>query len=158
MQTNTPTVDHAIVDAIIVNDDKFLLIEEGKPSRKGLFNLPGGHVEAHETLFDAAIREAKEETGYDIELTGLVGVYQGIYPHINVAGPVFSAKVIGGEATPSADHPSVIWVTQEELVAMAKDGKLFTNYPPFAVQHYLTRGPFPLDIIATYDFSLMSKA
>jgi len=156
MKSNVPTVDHAIVDIIIVKDDKFLLIEEGKSSRKGLFNLPGGHVEAHETLFEAAIRESKEETGYDVELTGLVGIYQGIYPHINVSGPVFCAKIIGGEATPSADHPSAVWVTKDELAQMAKDGKLFTNYPPFAVEHYLTRGPFPLDTIATYNFAAES--
>ena len=146
-------IDHAIVDVLIVREGKFLLVEEGKPGRKGLFNLPGGHVEAHETLFDAAIREAKEETGYSIELTGVVGIYQAIYPHVNVSGPVFSAKITGGSPAPTPEHPTLKWVTKDELYALAKEGKLFTKYPPFAVTHYTTRGVFPLDIVASYDYS-----
>jgi len=146
-------IDHAIVDVLVVKDNKFLLVEEGKPSRKGLLNLPGGHVEADETLFDAALREVKEETGYEVELTGVIGIYQGIFPNLNVSGPVFAAKVIGGEPTPTAEHPAVHWVTKEELYDLAKDAKLFTKYPPYAVGHYSMRGVFPLSIIASYDYS-----
>lgn len=146
-------VDHAIVDVLIIDKDRFLLVEEGKPGREGLFNLPGGHVEAHETLVNAALREAKEETGYDIKLTGVVGIYQAVYSHINVSGPVFSAQVIGGKPAPSSEHPTLQWVTKDELYTLAKNGKLFTKYPPFAVAHYVERGVFPLDIIASYDYS-----
>jgi 8-oxo-dGTP diphosphatase len=151
-QTQSQT-DHAIVDILIVDGDKFLLIEEGKPGREGLFNLPGGHVEGHETLFDAAIREAKEETGYDVELTGVVGIYQSIYARINVSGPVFSAKIVGGRAASTAEHPRQLWVTKNELYELAKRGKLFAKYPPFAVGHYTTRGAFPIDIVASYDYT-----
>lgn len=94
------------------------------------------------------MRETKEESGYNIEVTGLIGIYQAIYPKINVSGPVFSAKVISGTATPSKEHPESIWVTDNELYAMAKAGKIFTKFPPFAVNHYLTRGPLTLDYVA----------
>lgn len=151
MQHSQHQMDHAVVDVLIVDGDKFLLVEEGKPGREGLFNLPGGHVEPHETLFAAAIREAKEETGYDIELTGLVGIYQAIYPNLNVSGPVLGAKVVGGKATPTPQHPSLRWVTADELAQLAKANKLFTKYPPFAAEHYVTRGIFPLDSVASYD-------
>lgn len=153
MKQAEPQIDHAIVDVLITDGDKFLLVEEGKPGREGLFNLPGGHVEAGETLVDAALREAKEETGYDIKLTGVVGIYQAIYPHINVSGPVFSAKIIGGKPTPTNEHPTLKWVTKNELYELAKNGRLFTKYPPFAVEHYIVRGTFPLDIVASYDYS-----
>jgi 8-oxo-dGTP diphosphatase len=142
-----PQVDHSVVSTLVVIDDKFLLVQEGKPGREGLYNLPGGHVEAHETLFEAAIRETKEESGYEIELTGVVGVYQSIYSHINVSGPVFSAKVVGGKPLTSKAHPDVKWVTMEELHAMAKAGQLFTKYPPAAADHYTSRGRLPLDIV-----------
>jgi 8-oxo-dGTP pyrophosphatase MutT (NUDIX family) len=145
-------IDHAIVATLIIDGDKFLLVEESKPGREGLFNVPGGHVEGHETLMEAAIREAKEESGYTVKLTGVVGIYQGVYASLNISGPVYSAKIIGGEPTPSSEHPSIKWVTKEELYDMAKDGKLFTKYPPYAVAHYVTRGPFPLDVIASYDY------
>lgn len=147
MTTKQPPIDHAIVDVLIVDGDKFLLIEEGKPNRKGLYNLPGGHVEAHESLFEAAIRETKEETGYDIELTGIIGIYQSIYDYINVSGPAFSARITGGERNLTPAHPSQKWVTQSELEALAKEGKLFTSYPPIAVKHFVDRGPYPLDIV-----------
>ena len=136
-----------------MDEDKFLLVEESKPGREGRFNLPGGHIEADETLFNTAIREAKEETGFEIELTGVVGIYQTIYSHINVSGPVFSAKIVGGSPITTAEHPTLKWVTRDELYEFAKNGKLFTKYPPFAVAHYVTRGAFPLDIIASYDYS-----
>jgi 8-oxo-dGTP pyrophosphatase MutT (NUDIX family) len=145
-----PGVDHAIVDVLIIDGDKFLIIQEGKAGREGLYNLPGGHVEPNETLFEAATREAREETGYEVELTGLIGVYQSVYSHLNVSGPLFSAKVIGGEATPTAEHPEVRWVTKDELHELARTGKFFTTYPPFAVDHYASRGAFPLDVVTAH--------
>lgn len=146
------TVDHAIVDILVINDDKFLLVQEGKPGREGLYNLPGGHIDAHETILEAAVRETKEETGYDVEVTGLVGIYQGIYPALNVSGPVLSARITGGQITVSDEHQDVIWVTAEQMYDMAKNGKLFTQYPPFAMNHFLTRGALPLDYISCYDY------
>lgn len=144
-------IDHAIVDVLVIKDNKFLLTQEGRPGRDGLYNIPGGHIDGHETIFQAAVREVKEESGYDVEITGFIGVYQGIYPALNVSGPVLSAKVIGGEATTSAEHKDVIWVTKDELFNMAKTGKLFTPHPPFAVNHYLTRGALTLDYISSYE-------
>lgn len=144
-------IDHAIVAVLVVKDKKFLLVQENRPGREGLYNLPGGHVEAHETLFEAALREVKEEAGYVVDLTGVVGIYQSIFEKLNVSGPVFSAVVTGGKAVSSSEHKESIWVSANELIAMAKDGKLFTKYPPFAVNHFLTRGEYPLDIVASYD-------
>lgn len=68
-------VDHALVSVVVEQEGKFLLVQESKPGRERLYNVPGGHVEGHETLQEAAVREVKEESGYDVELTGLLGVY-----------------------------------------------------------------------------------
>lgn len=144
----TAVVDHAVIDVLIVDGEKFLLVQEGRPERGGRYNLPGGHIEPHETLLEAALREAKEETGFDIELTGFVGIYQSIYEDLNVSGPVLSAKIIGGHITVSKEHLDSIWVTQDELIRMANSGKLFTMHPVLAVNHYLTRGSLPLDVIS----------
>ena len=60
--------------------------------------LPGGGVEDGESLAEAAIREAKEETGVDVELTRLVGVYSRIGGMWNdVHAVLFAAQPIGGE-------------------------------------------------------------
>jgi ADP-ribose pyrophosphatase YjhB (NUDIX family) len=141
----TQIIDHAVVGTIIEKDGLFLLVRETKKGREGMYNVPGGHVEPHETLLEAAIRETHEESGYEVEITGLLGVYQTIRNSINVSGPVFLARVIGGEALTSTVHPEVIWVTPEKLSKLADSGKLFTTYPPHAVKSYLDGKVLPLD-------------
>jgi len=63
------------VDALILYERKLVLIRRRNPPFEGQFALPGGFVEIGETVEAAAIREAKEETGLDIELIRLLGVY-----------------------------------------------------------------------------------
>lgn len=59
--------------------------------------LPGGGVEEGESLAQAAIREVKEETGLDVELTTLVGIYSRMGDWIPGYISLFAAKPIGGE-------------------------------------------------------------
>lgn len=60
--------------------------------------LPGGSVEDGETLAEGAIREAKEETGLDVELTRLVGVYSRLGGGMrDVHAVLYAAKPVGGE-------------------------------------------------------------
>lgn len=140
-------IDHAVVGVIVGQDQKILLIMESKPGRETLLNAPGGHVEHHETLLQAAVREVKEESGYEVELTGLLGVFQTIYPHINSSGPVFAAKVVGGAAAPSKEHPEVRWVSLEELRALDKDGRMFTRFPLRSAERLLSGKLLPLDAV-----------
>ncbi|HQE72151.1 MAG TPA: NUDIX hydrolase, partial [Methanothrix soehngenii] len=62
-------------DAVILFQDGIVLIRRNNPPYQGCYALPGGFVEIGETVEEAAIREAREETGLDINLLGLVGVY-----------------------------------------------------------------------------------
>jgi 8-oxo-dGTP diphosphatase len=63
------------VDALIIYEGKLVLIRRKNPPFENHFALPGGFVEVGETVEEAAIREAKEETGLDIKLLKLLGVY-----------------------------------------------------------------------------------
>ncbi|MCY4050311.1 MAG: NUDIX domain-containing protein [Gammaproteobacteria bacterium] len=65
---------HVTVAAIAQIHGKYLMVKErimGNP----VFNQPAGHLEEHETLQEAVIRECMEETGWKFEPEGLVGIY-----------------------------------------------------------------------------------
>jgi len=148
------TLEFAIVDCLVEKDGKFLLIQEGKRGREGLYNLPGGHVEADETLAEAAVREVKEESGYDVEVTGFLGMYQTVYTEkqMNFSGTVFLARVTGGEARTSEEHPEVRWVTADEFMELYEAGKFWTKYPGLVMPDYLKRGAYPLDAVSSVKF------
>jgi len=66
---------HITVAAVIENDGRFLLVREAVGGRE-VFNQPAGHLDPDETLYQAAIRETLEETGYRFVPESLVGIYQ----------------------------------------------------------------------------------
>lgn len=84
--------------AVIFQNGKLLLVQEAVEPYKGKWNFPLGQIENNETIKEAIIREAKEETGYDVELTDFLGVYQSLStPQLNVIIIMFKAKPVGGE-------------------------------------------------------------
>lgn len=98
---------HLPAVSIVVTDEagRVLLVKQAEDSK---WSIPGGMVEPSEVPSDAAVREMKEETGLDVELTSVVGVFGGeafvnTYPNGDVASWVettFRARVIGGELRP----------------------------------------------------------
>lgn len=116
-----------IVGAVIEKDGKILLVKEGKPLAYGLWNIPAGRLDKNENPIDGAKREVKEETGYDIEINGLLGVYVGGSPHIaNLIRIkiIFRASVIGGELNfPKDEILEAKWFEPSEVLAM-KDSQL----------------------------------
>ncbi len=70
-----PVTPLLTVDAVIIFEGKFVLVRRKNPPCEGHFALPGGFVEVGETVETAAAREAKEETGLDIKIVKLLGVY-----------------------------------------------------------------------------------
>jgi len=70
-----PVTPLLTVDALIIYCRKLVLIKRKNPPFQGFFALPGGFVEVGETVESATVREAREETGLDIELIKLLGVY-----------------------------------------------------------------------------------
>ena len=88
-------------DAVILFQGGIVLIKRENPPYQGCFALPGGFVEIGETVESAAQREAKEETGLEIELIGLVGIYSD--PKRDPRGHIVSAAFLArGKATLSA--------------------------------------------------------
>ena len=89
---------------------EIVLIKRGNPPFKGNWALPGGHVEYNESLEVCAIRETKEETGLDVRLEGLVGIYSepGRDPRGHYVTAVFAGIPIGGEMQADTDASEII--------------------------------------------------
>lgn len=87
-----------VAGAIIEFDGGILLIKRAIEPGYGKWTFPGGFVERGEVAEAAAQREALEETGVEVEVTGIVGLYtyEGQIPAI----AVFTARVTGGEPAP----------------------------------------------------------
>jgi 8-oxo-dGTP pyrophosphatase MutT (NUDIX family) len=60
---------------VVVRDGRLLCVEERATGRLVL-NQPAGHLEPDESLLEAAVRETREETGWDVRLTAFIGAYQ----------------------------------------------------------------------------------
>ena len=107
--------------AVIVDEQgRTLLIRRSKANKNftGKWEWPGGKVDPGEDFAVAAIREAKEETGLDVELVAVAGVAQFEMPKAHVAMLCMEARIIGGAPTLSEEHDASQWVPLSELGKM----------------------------------------
>ncbi|WP_081949946.1 NUDIX hydrolase [Paenibacillus durus] len=70
-----PSKTVLVVSVSILRDGKVLMIKENKPSVRDMWNFPSGRIEPGEDIPEAARREVKEETGYEVRLTAATGIY-----------------------------------------------------------------------------------
>jgi len=84
-----------VIGTVVIQNDKILLVQEAKEKCHGQWNIPAGHLDENEHIFAAAIREAREETGYDIQLKNLVGIFSTNDGRSRFI--IFTGEVISGE-------------------------------------------------------------
>ncbi len=78
MQREFPEVPLVGVGAIIIEDSRVVLVKRLHPPLQSEWSIPGGVLEVGEMVRDAAIREAREETGLTVEPGELLGVFDRI--------------------------------------------------------------------------------
>ena len=95
-------LDPKVAVAILaMQDDRLIMVKRGVEPHLGEWAFPSGFVDRGEIVETAARREMKEETGLDIALTALIGVYsQQDSPVILI---VYAARITGGSLTPGHD-------------------------------------------------------
>ena len=114
----------------IFRDGRVLLAQRGREPLRGVFTLPGGKVEAGETLAQAALREVAEETGLVPALAGFIDHVEliardgsgQIRHHFVIAA--FAARWQGGEPRPSEEAPAFRWADPVTLDNLAVTDRL----------------------------------
>ncbi len=85
-------------------DGKLLLVKRKFEPKQGDWSLPAGFVEYDESPAHAAIRETKEETGFDVKISGLLNVYGACDdPRSHVVLIIYNAEIQNGELKPGDD-------------------------------------------------------
>ena len=101
----TPIV--AVAAIVFDFEGRVLLVQRGKPPGAGLWSVPGGKLEAHETLAQAVAREVREETGLVVEVGTLACVVERMDPHpergFHFVILDYHARVIGGALLAAPD-------------------------------------------------------
>jgi 8-oxo-dGTP diphosphatase len=106
-----------VAGVVLKKDNKFLLVQENQSPSYGLWNLPAGRVDVGETLEEAAVREAKEESGYDIKIIGQLGIYHES-PERAVKH-IYAAEITGGDLKfPKDEILDAKWFALEEIKLM----------------------------------------
>jgi len=112
------------IGSIIIEAGRVVLVKRAHPPIQGHWSIPGGVLEVGEMIREAAIREAREETGLIVEPGELLGVYDRIlrdpehrvqYHYVLID---FLCRKVAGDLLAASDAAEVRWFTREELPAL----------------------------------------
>jgi ADP-ribose pyrophosphatase YjhB (NUDIX family) len=121
MKREFPEIPFVGVGAIIIEDARVVLVKRAHPPLQAEWSIPGGVLEVGELVREAAVREAREETGFVVEAGALLGVYDRVlrdaehrvqYHYVLID---FLCRRVSGELQAGSDAAEVRWFTREEL-------------------------------------------
>ena len=131
---------------VIVADDagRILLIRR---TDNGNWAVPGGAIDLGESMIDAAVRETREESGIDCEITGLVGIFTDPRHVIHYTSNdevrqefsiLLTGHAISGQPTPSSETSDVQWIEPARLPELPMDRSMRLRLAKY--EHYLASG------------------
>lgn len=141
---------HLTVATVIHRDGNFLMVRENDNGRE-VINQPAGHVEPGETLQQAALRETLEETGWHVELTGLIGIshYRSAANGKTYYRVSFAAEPLreqeGAELDP--DIIATAWLSHGDV---AQSLNLRSPMVLSDITKYMNNVVYPLEIISNF--------
>lgn len=120
---NAPAINSVVPSVVAIvqdADDRVLMVHK---TDNDLWALPGGGHELGESIAQTVLREVKEETGYDVEVEDITGVYTNpghviayddgeVRQQFSIA---FRARLLGGERRTSSESSEVEWLTPTEI-------------------------------------------
>ena len=130
------------VRAIILDaQQRCLLIRRSSACRHfvGKWEWPGGKVDPGEDFASAVVREAREETNLEVEVTGLGGATSFEMPAVHVVLLCMEARVVGGQLKLSEEHDEFAWAPLAELGRWP----LTDHVRPFMLEYAQKQGAAP---------------
>ena len=136
-----------IVGGVLEKDGKYLLVQEAKKECYGKWNLPAGHLDPNETIFEGATREIFEESGFTTKLTGILGLFNRKIVDDTFIGIVFATEILKG--TISFDKKEILdvkWFSYDEIINM-KDELRSSEYIIDSINAHKNNEIAPLELI-----------
>ena len=145
---NMEWAPHVTVATIVERDNRFLLVYENSDGDK-VYNQPAGHLDPNETLLEAAVRETREETGWIVKPTHVLGVSQYLSPlnGFTYLRTTFIAQAITplADAVLDTDIIEAVWLTYEEI--LNRRDQLRSPLVLRDIEQYLAGVRYPLSLV-----------
>ncbi|MFT5421226.1 MAG: ADP-ribose pyrophosphatase YjhB (NUDIX family) [Candidatus Endobugula sp.] len=128
-------------------DKQYLLVHESRDGQN-VYNQPAGHLDKGESLLAAAERETLEETGWEVKVNGLIGIYRFIAPNgITYLRHAFSAKPIHHHPEKTLDEGIIeaVWFSYEQIIEKRKH--LRSEMVLQAIEDYQEGPLYPLALL-----------
>lgn len=138
----------AIAGSIIRKENKILMVKEAKKSCYGQWNFPAGHVEKFEKITEAAIREALEETGCKVQLTGNLPIMIKNIQENTFIFFTFTAELLEESINYNKNEIlDVQWIEIEEIKNMKNEQLRDYDMGMKAIEYIENNKVYPLEIL-----------
>lgn len=136
-----------VTGGVLEKNGKFLLVQENQKICKGQWNIPAGRLDGNESIIEGAKREIFEETGCQVEITGVLEIFNQVLEGKNVVVFVFDTKIVNENVkVDGIEISDAKWFTYEELLNM-KDELRADGYFLSTIRNKMDNKIQSLDII-----------
>jgi 8-oxo-dGTP pyrophosphatase MutT (NUDIX family) len=141
---------HVTVACVVADGDRYLMVEEEVGGRIA-YNQPAGHLDDLESLQQAAVRETREETGWTVALTHVIGIHQWRSKEHGdvVVRFTFAARPLSHDPQQPLDTGvrKALWLTRSEIASLGD--RLRSPMVLMSIDDWLAGQRLPLSLVAS---------